>query len=1405
MVQAASVGAAAAPKRTSNTIYRKGGLMKTNRFNLCRAVLPAALLLLLGYTQFQVATANAQATPQAQSIAQQNTAPRVPARITQIVDDTNLKALRGNVHRLARTEFDRGAVSDAQLANRMVLLLQRSPEQEAALKQLLNQQQDKSSKNFHAWLTPEQFGKQFGPADSDVQAVTDWLTSRGFSGIKVSPSHMRVEFSGNVGQVRNAFHTEIHHYLVNGKMHMANASEPEIPTALSPVVRGILALHDFRPKAAAHRRGTFRRTKDTGELKPLFTFNGCGGPCYGVGPGDFAKIYNLPATSVADGTGVTIAIVQDSNINIADVTAYRTLFGLPNPNNFTTDNIILNGPDPGILGPDSISDDEFEADLDVQLAGGVATGATVKLVVSEDSQSIGAGGVDLSAIYVIDNNVAPILSESFGFCEPNITAAFESFYDDLWQQASAEGITVILPTGDSGSASCDQGNDFATTGLSVSGLASTPYNVAVGGTDFRNGAVPSVFWNATNTSTTQASALGYIPESTWNDSCAFNATSGTLNTVCTNSSPGTGDDTVAAGGGPSSLTLSGTPVNAKPTWQMGINGNPADGFRDIPDISLFAGDGIQGSFYLICQQDQNAVDGGTAGTCDLDAPFLDIQGVGGTSAGAPAFAGIMALVNQKTGQRQGNANFVLYQLYKNNPTKICASAASPAPTCIFYDLSTGSGNNSIACQGGTPNCSNTNASQFGVLVDPAHTTNPAWMTTPGYDLATGLGSLNVANLLTAWSSVTFTPSTVAINCVAAGSSCSSTSAVSITHGQDVTFTVGVSPTTATGAVSLLASPTGKPPVAIGGFSESLASEFQLTGGTATITTNGLPGGSSYPVVANYGGDGTVAAGTSSPVTVTVSPEASKTVVSVVTSDSSGNIINNNATIAAYGSTYIVQIAVQDSAGNQCATVVVQCPTGTVTLKDGSSPINDFSGKNTATLNNLGIAEDQFVQLAVGAHSLTASYAGDNSYNPSSSVANAFTVTKATPTGITVAAATPSVGVNQNVGLVATISTQSSGTGPTGTVTFSSGSTTLGTASVVGTPATAPNAFNSAPAAGTATLVTKFTTAGAQPFTATYAGDANYNAVGPSGAGSITVTSGAQATSTTLISSAPSAAVGASVTLTATVKSTVNNGPAITNTVQFFSGSNLVGSAVACTPSAVGTATTPATCTAAFQTTLLPQGTDSLTAQFNGDSNYAASTSSAVTVTVTGDSTTTTLVPSTTSISTGGSITLTASVSAAFNGGPPMTGTVQFMNGTTALGSPVNCAGNATNLNTPATCVATLATTLSMLAPQTAPRSNPNAPPGPPMTLVFIVAVLALLATLLGLQHGPEGRRVGYACAALLLFACVSVAIAGCGGGSSGSTAPPPTPTSHTATITAVYSGDSTYKGSTSTAATITIQ
>jgi trimeric autotransporter adhesin len=371
------------------------GFMNTKWLNLGRNLAPAgglvAAMALAGtlFGGLTVETATAQ-TADAQTAATQ--APRIPALITQPVDEGSLVTLKGNVHPSARAEFDRGAVAASEPATRMALVLQRSQDQETALEKLLNDQQTKGSANFHAWLTPTQFAQQFGAADSDIQTITDWLTSHGFTGIKVGTGRTTIQFSGTVGQVQSAFHTQIHHFQVNGEAHMANVSDPQIPAALAPVVGGVAGLHDFRAKAQIHKLGPFRKAKDTGEVSPLFTFTGCGPkaalPCYAVGPGDFEKIYNVPyVAGTTDGTGVTIAIVQDSNINVTDIQNFRSIFGLPA--NFTSSNVILDGPDPGIQGPNNAnsSGDETEADLDVEWAGAVAPGATIDLVVSETPQT----------------------------------------------------------------------------------------------------------------------------------------------------------------------------------------------------------------------------------------------------------------------------------------------------------------------------------------------------------------------------------------------------------------------------------------------------------------------------------------------------------------------------------------------------------------------------------------------------------------------------------------------------------------------------------------------------------------------------------------------------------------------------------------------------------------------------------------------------------------------------------------------------------------------------------------------------------------------------------------------------------------------------------------------------------
>lgn len=1047
--------------------------MNIHKGNVCRGVLLAVLPLAFG------GHAEAQTAAVQSGGAQES---KVPARITQAIDETNRVALRGNVHPLARAEFDQGVVANSRPVNRMLLLLHRSAEQEKALQQLMEEQQSKSSPNYHAWLTPQQFGKQFGPADEDIQAVTDWLTQQGFQVSKISKGRTVIEFSGNVGQVRSAFHTEIHHFQARGEEHIANVSDPEIPAALTPVVRGVVGLHNFRPKPFLHRAGTFRRNAKTGEVKPAFTFSDVNGTFYAVGPADFAKIYNIP-TATATGAGQSIAVVGQSNINIQDVRDFRSVFGLP-ANDPT---IVLNGPDPGL-----VSGDETESDLDVEWAGAVAPQANIVFVTSQSSITDGAPGVDASALYIVDNNVAPILSESYGLCEAGLGTSGNAFYNSLWQQAAAEGITVVIAAGDNGSAGCDPSpttSKAATKGLAVSGFASTPYNVALGGTDFDDASNQATYWDAANTPTTPpvpASAKGYIPETTWNDSCARTATAGNISGLCTTVNSN-GTDLVAGSGGPSNCatsTTSGTTVTCtagypKPTWQQGGVITPNDNVRDVPDVSLFSSDGFNRSFYIVCESDQD-ITGDTG--CNLTkftttTPFHDFQAVGGTSAATPTFAGIVALINQANGGRQGNVNYALYNTYNVAKTagNVCNSSALSGTqltsnACVFYD--TTKGNVSVACVGGSPNCSNASpaANQFGIMATASGGTTPAFGTAAGYDLATGLGSVNVANLLAAWAPPSRTASGTTLALPAGPFTVDSSVAVS----------GAVAPGTATGIVSLFqgSTTTGK-----------VIDRFNVSaGGSYSGNTTMLPGGS-YNVIAHYGGDGTFAPSDSTPVAVTVGKQNSQSVVSFVTFNASGTpILNTGAISVAYGSPYILRIDVENSSGQKCqnpSTFAIQfvCPTGTVTLTSNGTPLNDFpnvqnpNATNVANLNDRGFAEDQPIQLPASStpYNIVAAYSGDSSYNLSTSSPESVTIAKATTTSAVTPSPT-SIVSGGSVTLTATVSTSSNGQAPCGsgvsnpgTVQFMNGSSAIsGTVTYTGKSGTQSS---TGMASCTATLMT----------------------------------------------------------------------------------------------------------------------------------------------------------------------------------------------------------------------------------------------------------------------------------------------------------------------------------------------
>jgi pseudomonalisin len=499
----------------------------------------------------------------------------------------------------------------------MILVLKGDSAQESALSNLLRDQQDPRSPNYRKFLTPQQFGQQFGASPTDVAKVTAWLKQHGFAVEQVPPSRRAIVFSGSAAAVTSAFGTTIHKLRVGAETHYANTEEPRIPAAFADVVGGLVKLNDFQHKTA------IRQLRPVGRdaASPQFTY----GSSHYLAPADYATIYDLASlyANGIDGTGQSIAIVARSNISMSDLETFRGEFGLP-ANDPTV--IIASGTDPGF-----VSGDGDEATLDVQWSGAVAPKANIKLVVASSTAT--ADGVDLSAQYIINNNIAPVMSVSFGSCEPGMGSGGVAFYNALWQQAAAEGITVLVSSGDSGAAGCSSGSSTTGSMRAVNGLCSSPYNVCVGGTEFAEGSNPGQYWLPGNNST-MGSAQGYIPETVWNESGS------------------NGGSELWAGGGGASIYFT------KPSWQTGP-GVPADGARDVPDVALTAA-GHDG--YLIEE-------------------YGALYSIAGTSAASPSFAGIMALVNQKIGTRLGAPNATLYGL---------ASLQSAGGTQVFHDVTTGS-------------------------------------------------------------------------------------------------------------------------------------------------------------------------------------------------------------------------------------------------------------------------------------------------------------------------------------------------------------------------------------------------------------------------------------------------------------------------------------------------------------------------------------------------------------------------------------------------------------------------------------------------------------------------------------------------------------------------------------------
>jgi len=812
------------------------------------AILAGALLLAAPLAAF------------AQSVA-------IPARVTDRVDITRLATLSGNTHPLARAQNDQGAAPTDLPMDRIMLVLKRSPEQESALQDLLTQQQVTSSPNYHKWLTPDQFGVQFGPTDADIQAVTSWLASFGFQSIKVSRGRTVIEFSGTVAQVETALHAPIHRFVVNGESHWANSSDPQIPAALAPVISSIVSLHDFHAKPNLHLSNRAASATVTPGAKPQISFQN--NALHALVPGDFNTIYNVAPSMT--GAGVTIGIIAVSNINVQDVADFRTMFlpGLPANN----PHIILNGPDPGDTPG---SREEGEAVLDATWAGSVAPSAVVDLVVSEDTNA--ASGTDLSELYIIDQNLADVMTESFGTCEAD-SSGNAAFYTGEAEQAAAQGITYLVSSGDGGPDSCDDQTTIPAKdqAASVNILASTPFTVAVGGTQFNDLANASTYWSANNAAD-GASAKSYIPEDAWNESCtALSATCPIVGLWST-------------GGGRSTLF-------PKPPWQAGVTGIPFTNFRFVPDVAMDAADH---DGYLLC------IDGSCQGS---SKGFVIASG---TSASVQVFGAVMALVVQNMGgARQGLANYTLYKLAATETLSSCNGSGSPAlvpstDNCIFSDVTIG----------------NTN------IPGP----EAGFTAGVGYDETTGLGSVNVTNFVDKWNTAIVKGSTTTLTL-------NNSTAVNIPHGQSIPVSItvaAIAPATGTptGDVSLIGT--------FGSGAESGVQYFPLNGGSVNSNTTLLPGGTYSVTAHYSGDGTFTGSDSTPAISVIVNPESSKTGLGIVTFDVNGNITSTNATNIVYGSPYVLAVSVTNGAGATCtppATGGPACPTGTVSLTDGVNPLD----------------------------------------------------------------------------------------------------------------------------------------------------------------------------------------------------------------------------------------------------------------------------------------------------------------------------------------------------------------------------------------------------------------------------------------------------------------------------------
>ena len=812
----------------------------------------------------------------AATLGAQTVAPRIHSEI----NSSEIAPLQGSRHPLAQAKFDAGRVPANTRLTGISIVFQRSAAQQADLEALIAAQQNAASPLFHQWLTPDQFAVRFGMAQEDLDKVQSWLEQQGFSIDSVARSRNMIRFSGTVSQVERAFSTEMHYYQAQGVRHFAPSTELSVPAALLPVVAAVRNLNDFRPRPM-HVRSSARRAR------PSYTFYYSNTQqAVLFAPGDIKVVYDINplAGSGYTGVGQSIAVMGQSAIQVSDIEAFQSAAGLATKD---PQIVLVPGTGSSTINPGGDNGDEGESDLDLEWSGATAPGADIVFVYTGSSST---AGVFDSVAYAIDEDIAPIISVSYGSCEPANSASDIASLESILAQSATQGQTILAASGDQGSTAClgdttDFPNNLAgQQQLAVNYPASSAYVTAVGGTEITDADdAVGPYWSAAASTTqdTVTSALKYIPEIAWND-----------------------DDSqygVSASGGGTSKYVS------RPAWQKGTIGGaaiPSGSFRLVPDVALYSSPNNPG--YLYCTSDQS--DWNTTqlpyqqASCNqgfYDSATGDLIVAGGTSFATPIFAAMVAIVNQAKGYTGGQGLI--------NPTLYSMAANSATYSSAFHDVT--SGNN--YCTAGSTYC-------------PGNGSTLGFAAGPGYDEVTGLGSVDLNNLVTAWTPTVTVPmltgTTTSINAT------SSSPNVNTADTFTITVVAASGSTTPSGSVTLSIDGGGT------GYSNNgTTATAQLTASTtagtatatyqATFTTAGV-----HQIIAQYPADTTFAASTGV-VQVTV-----------------GGVSSGKGTFALAATPATLTVS-QGTSGNETITVTPAGGyTGTVLL--------NFSTSNDNALQNL---------------------------------------------------------------------------------------------------------------------------------------------------------------------------------------------------------------------------------------------------------------------------------------------------------------------------------------------------------------------------------------------------------------------------------------------------------------------